>query len=136
MPPSRVRIPPSPARRGGRAVECGGLENRYGPLGPSRVQIPPPPPLRIEAAGRRNGRRLRLGRSTVVVRNAAVAELDRPIAPACDGRIVGGDEDGHAVQPAQLEEELDDVLAGLGVEVPGRLVGEQEPWLVDKRPRD
>ena len=22
----------------------GGLENRYGPLGPSRVQIPPPPP--------------------------------------------------------------------------------------------
>src|SRR5579864_2268580 len=32
-----------PARRGGRAVECGGLENRFGPLGPTRVQIPPPP---------------------------------------------------------------------------------------------
>src|SRR2546423_3730715 len=32
-------------RRGGRAVECGGLENRFGPLGPTRVQIPPPPPL-------------------------------------------------------------------------------------------
>src|SRR5262249_38484047 len=31
-------------RRGGRAVECGGLENRFGPLGPTRVQIPPPPP--------------------------------------------------------------------------------------------
>src|SRR5207245_9541527 len=30
-------------RRGGRAVECGGLENRFGPLGPTRVQIPPPP---------------------------------------------------------------------------------------------
>src|SRR5580765_6965754 len=38
MAPSRVRIPPSPLarrrgrahpRRGGRAVECGGLENRY-----------------------------------------------------------------------------------------------------------
>src|SRR5438477_9362485 len=43
MPPSRVRIPPSPPRRGGRAVECGGLENRFGPLGPTRVQIPPPP---------------------------------------------------------------------------------------------
>ena len=38
--PSRYSVPP---RRGGRAVECGGLENRYGPLGPSRVQIPPPP---------------------------------------------------------------------------------------------
>src|SRR5918995_5536919 len=51
MPASRVRIPPSPlggptgppARRGGRAVECGGLENRYGSLGSSRVQIPPSP---------------------------------------------------------------------------------------------
>ena len=38
--PSRYSVRP---RRGGRAVECGGLENRYGPLGPSRVQIPPPP---------------------------------------------------------------------------------------------
>src|SRR4051794_19408383 len=43
MAPSRVRIPPSPPRRGGRAVECGGLENRYPSLGGSRVQIPPPP---------------------------------------------------------------------------------------------
>src|SRR5438034_7257169 len=33
------------AWRGGRAVECGGLENRFGPLGPTRVQIPPPPPF-------------------------------------------------------------------------------------------
>src|SRR3954462_5990913 len=32
-----------PARRGGRAVECGGLEIRYPSLGGSRVQIPPPP---------------------------------------------------------------------------------------------
>src|ERR1700750_554065 len=54
MAPSRGRIPPSPLaqrpprlcahpRRGGRAVECGGLENRYPSLGGSRVQIPPPP---------------------------------------------------------------------------------------------
>src|SRR6266508_37049 len=43
MAPSRVRIPPSPPRRGGRAVECGGLENRYPSQGGSRVQIPPPP---------------------------------------------------------------------------------------------
>jgi hypothetical protein len=31
------------ARRGGRADECGGLENRYPSLGGSRVRIPPPP---------------------------------------------------------------------------------------------
>src|SRR5437588_12573987 len=30
-------------RRGGRAVECGGLENRSGRFRPARVQIPPPP---------------------------------------------------------------------------------------------
>src|SRR6202522_1032756 len=29
--------------RGGRAVECGGLENRFGGQPPTRVQIPPPP---------------------------------------------------------------------------------------------
>ena len=33
----------SPLRRGGRVVECGGLENRL-PLGVTRVRIPPPPP--------------------------------------------------------------------------------------------
>ena len=38
----------SVARRGGRAVECGGLENRYGSLGSSRVQIPPSPLRRTE----------------------------------------------------------------------------------------
>ena len=43
------------ARRGGRAVECGGLENRYPSLGGSRVQIPPPPlrshRTRVQAMG-------------------------------------------------------------------------------------
>src|SRR5690348_18265891 len=61
MAPSRVRIPPSPLaqrpardcadpRRGGRAVECCGLEDRYPSLGGSRVQIPPPPLLPPEHA--------------------------------------------------------------------------------------
>src|SRR3954470_17210031 len=39
-PPPATLVHP---RRGGRAVECGGLENRFGLLGPTRVQIPPPP---------------------------------------------------------------------------------------------
>ena len=43
QPPQRGRGTLVPARRGGRAVECGGLENRYGSLGSSRVQIPPSP---------------------------------------------------------------------------------------------
>ena len=37
-------------RRGGRAVECGGLENRYASLGVSRVQIPPSPLPKPEPA--------------------------------------------------------------------------------------
>ena len=41
--PGASRATLSVARRGGRAVECGGLENRYGSLGSSRVQIPPSP---------------------------------------------------------------------------------------------
>lgn len=34
---------PFRSRRGGRAVECTGLENRHAPCGVSRVRIPPPP---------------------------------------------------------------------------------------------
>src|SRR5205823_14770064 len=41
-----------PARRGGRAVECGGLENRYPSFGGSRVQIPPPPLYQAETPHR------------------------------------------------------------------------------------
>jgi hypothetical protein len=33
----------TPHRRGGRAVECAGLENRFGSFGPTRVRIPPSP---------------------------------------------------------------------------------------------
>src|SRR6478609_7299590 len=33
-----------------RTVGSGGLENRFGPLGPTRVQIPPPPLLKPKPA--------------------------------------------------------------------------------------
>ena len=41
--------------------------------------------------------------------------------------VVRDDEDGGAELPIELEEELVDLAPGLGVEVPGRLVGQQEP---------
>src|SRR4029077_12066862 len=47
--PERVGATLAYPRRGGRAVECGGLENRFGLLGPTRVQIPPPPLNRAKA---------------------------------------------------------------------------------------
>ena len=40
-------------RRGGRAVECAGLENRYGRFRPSRVRIPPSPLVVREYASTR-----------------------------------------------------------------------------------
>ena len=64
--PSRISIKPrsglpccagrTAPRRGGRAVECGGLENRFGRFRPTRVQIPPPPlsPSRCTAICRRS----------------------------------------------------------------------------------
>jgi hypothetical protein len=42
--PAGMPIIDQRSRRGGRADECGGLENRYPSLGGSRVRIPPPPP--------------------------------------------------------------------------------------------
>jgi hypothetical protein len=45
---------PNGSRRGGRAVECGGLENRFGRFRPTRVQIPPPPLLTEKSAAAMN----------------------------------------------------------------------------------
>ena len=72
---SRLRYP-VPARRGGRAVECGGLENRYGPLGPSRVQIPPPPLDLAES---------RIASEVPRLRAAALALRSRPLKTARQG---------------------------------------------------
>src|SRR6266700_1694696 len=59
--------------RGGRAVECGGLENRYPSLGGSRVQIPPPPLL--SAARRSTQSRRCLRRCAPVPRRALRTRL-------------------------------------------------------------
>src|SRR5712691_10982387 len=109
MSPSRVRIPPSPftayharPRRGGRAVECGGLENRYPSLGGSRVQIPPPPPQSPAArvgrpercpSGLRSatGNRVRAERC-VAGSNPALSALATGLRA---GRVRSGDRDVH-----------------------------------------
>src|SRR3954454_25130001 len=91
MAPSRVRIPPSPLaqrpprfcahpRRGGRAVECGGLENRYPSLGGSRVQIPPPPLARPSLARKAQRSRSPQGISALscVPRPGGLSTCSRP----------------------------------------------------------
>src|SRR6266496_2934897 len=50
-------------------------------------------------------------------------------------RIVGGEDEGRAVLAVHLLHEVDDVPAGLRVEVGGRFVGEYERWTGDERAR-
>jgi hypothetical protein len=84
------------ARRGGRAVECGGLENRYPSLGGSRVQIPPPPllsriPLTVRGSASpsdvsRSPPKSALDRLGVVFTGAQLARI-RLIPQQCGGVV-------------------------------------------------
>ncbi len=49
--------------------------------------------------------------------------------------VVGGEQDGGAAQ-VDVEEETDDLLREIVVEIPGRLVGDQDLGLIDQRARD
>ena len=51
-------------------------------------------------------------------------------------RIVGDEDDGDALVLVELLEHFKDLLAGVGIEVPRRLVGEEHLGAVDERPRD
>ena len=58
------------------------------------------------------------------------------MSDALDERpVVGGEQDGGAAQ-VDIEEETHDLLRELVVEIPGRLVGDQDLGLVDQRARD
>ena len=60
------------------------------------------------------------------VGHLAVAKPDHGVAPGREGEVVGGEQQGGAALAAQLEEQVDDLGAGPGVEVAGGLVGEDE----------
>ncbi len=62
-----------------------------------------------------------------VLRNLAVADLDLPRRDRGDFGVVGDEGDGAALL-AEVVEELEDGLAGVGVEVAGRLIGEDDAW--------
>src|SRR5919108_2937532 len=56
----------------------------------------------------------------------AVDEADDAGATRGDDRVVGDEEQRRATLGLQREHQVDDVTAGLAVEVAGRLVGQQE----------
>jgi len=57
----------------------------------------------------------------------AVSDPDDPVGNVEHLQVVGRGDDGDALLLVQLLEERDDLLAGLEVEVTGRLVGEDDP---------
>src|SRR6266536_3145955 len=66
------------------------------------------------------------------VDDCAVAKPDHPVAPARHDRIVRGDDHGHPPRTPEVEDQLDDLASRSRVQVAGRLVGEQQPGLVDE----
>src|SRR3990172_11976939 len=59
-------------------------------------------------------------------------------APAVGGdvRLVGDEEDSHLHLPVEPLEDLQDLLAGAGIQVPGGLIGQDEGGAVDQGPGD
>ena len=58
------------------------------------------------------------------------------VAPRVNRRVVGGDEQRRSGASMQLDQEIEDRLAGRRVEVPGGFIGEQQRRIDDERTRN
>ena len=74
--------------------------------------------------------------AAVIVVHQAVADPDDAVGVRGDRRIVSHQHDRQAILAVELAEEVEDLLAGRGVEVAGGLVGDQQGAAVDQRPGD
>ena len=63
--------------------------------------------------------------------NAAISHANYSLGVASHMFFVRDDNDGLALT-VKLVEQFHDALAGLGIEVAGRLVGQQNTWLTNK----
>ena len=66
----------------------------------------------------------------------AIAHLDDAMRGGGDIAAVGDHDDRRAVTLADIAEKFDDERAGFGIEVAGRLIGQQNPRLHEQRPRE
>src|SRR3954471_2047431 len=99
--------------------------------GPSSKPAPDGPsstPARVQ-------QRLRRGRAAGLVDHQSVAQEDHAVGPGGVPRLVR-DEDPGGPRVAARPQQPQHLLAGLGVEGAGRLVGEHQPALTDDRPGD
>ena len=82
--------------------------------------------------GRRRGGRL----APVVGNDPAVAHGDDPARIFGDIGFMGDDDDRHALIAVERDQRLHDLMRGLGVEIAGGFVREQDARAVDQRPGD
>ena len=66
----------------------------------------------------------------------SVADADDAVGMGGDRRVVRDQDDRQAILAVEVAEEVEDLLAGLGVEVAGGFIGDQERAPVDQRPGD
>jgi hypothetical protein len=59
--------------------------------------------------------------------DGAVGQVQDRVGGVHKGGVVGGEQRGHALGPDDGAEQAHDLLAGLGVQLPGGLVGQQQP---------
>ena len=69
-------------------------------------------------------------------RDARVAQGDGARAAFGDAGIVRDDQDGGAQALVEIADEVEDFGAGVGVEVAGRLIGQQDGRMKGQRARD
>ena len=112
-------------RRGRRGSRAPSRAGRAAPAG-GRSRAPATPGIR-RAPGR-GGPPAGLARAALVERQPALAALGQP-------RVVGDQEERHPALGLGAEHQVGDGAPGRGVEVAGRLVGEQEARPVHQRPR-
>src|SRR6202171_6538328 len=68
--------------------------------------------------------------------NLSALDGDHPSPHDVDDLAVVGRHQDRRSPGVDLQQQLDDLPGGCGVEVPGRLVGEKDPRIVDERARD
>src|SRR5207249_52013 len=70
------------------------------------------------------------GRRSERFQDPAIPHQDHALRLVADGRVVRDDDEGEALLAVKALHQVDDLLGRLGVEVPGRLVGEDDVRLV------
>ena len=67
---------------------------------------------------------------------ATVAQFVHLIGEGGDQRVVGGEQERHVALAAEAAQQLEHLTSAMGVEVPGRLVGENQLGIGGQRKRD